>query len=445
MRLVDRIRHLAAHRDVRRSAANAFWLATEAAIRIAVGFFIGLWIARYLGPESYGRLQYARSWVGIFGALAWLGTGEAVVHDFVRGRYTAGEVLGNVFLIRLVGSLVAGALAIGLGALIALDGSVMALIWILCLALPLANAPAGVWLLLQAKTRIRPAAMGRALAILSGGVLSISLILGNATVLAFAWVPVAEAVLLCAALFTIYRWQGGHFAEWRVSRQSMTGILARGIPILLYDLVASLNMRVDQLMLGWLTDFHQVGVYAAATRFSEIWWTIPPILMSSLAPRFIFSADLGDRARRNVEWMSAGLLLAAVLPSVGALLVGRPLIGSLLGAKYLEGVPVLVIHVWTAVFLFFDAPVGEYLIATHRQSILVAKSLGALVIHASLNLVLIPRHGAVGAAISALIAYFWMGCLFYMVYPGLRDVARLQRHAIYHLFWGWWHPRRIAS
>jgi O-antigen/teichoic acid export membrane protein len=31
---------------------------------MAVGLFVGVWVARYLGPEKFGLLSYAKSFVG---------------------------------------------------------------------------------------------------------------------------------------------------------------------------------------------------------------------------------------------------------------------------------------------------------------------------------------------------------------------------------------------
>jgi len=54
--LLDRIRRAGMHQGIRDSAANAFALSSEIQIRLLSGFIIGLWIARYLGPESFSAL-----------------------------------------------------------------------------------------------------------------------------------------------------------------------------------------------------------------------------------------------------------------------------------------------------------------------------------------------------------------------------------------------------
>ncbi|WP_432772791.1 hypothetical protein [Francisella salimarina] len=46
--------------------ANTSWLLIEKIIRMVVGLFVGVWIARYLGPKQFGVFSYAQSFVALF-------------------------------------------------------------------------------------------------------------------------------------------------------------------------------------------------------------------------------------------------------------------------------------------------------------------------------------------------------------------------------------------
>jgi len=37
---------------------NMSWIFSEKVLRMGVGLFVGVWAARYLGPEQYGVLSY---------------------------------------------------------------------------------------------------------------------------------------------------------------------------------------------------------------------------------------------------------------------------------------------------------------------------------------------------------------------------------------------------
>ena len=63
---------------------NIGWLFFDKILRMGVGLFVGVWIARYLGPEQFGLLSFAIAFVGLFGAIATLGLQGIVVRDIVR-------------------------------------------------------------------------------------------------------------------------------------------------------------------------------------------------------------------------------------------------------------------------------------------------------------------------------------------------------------------------
>ena len=67
------ISQLASHAGFRKYFFNTGWLFAEKVLRMAVGLFVGVWVARYLGPAQYGLLNYAGAFVGLFSAFATLG------------------------------------------------------------------------------------------------------------------------------------------------------------------------------------------------------------------------------------------------------------------------------------------------------------------------------------------------------------------------------------
>ena len=62
---------------------NTSWLFAEKILRMVVGLLVGVWVARYLGPEKFGLLSYALSFVGLFSIVATFGLDEIVVRELV--------------------------------------------------------------------------------------------------------------------------------------------------------------------------------------------------------------------------------------------------------------------------------------------------------------------------------------------------------------------------
>lgn len=415
---------------------NIAWHSSEKILRLFTGFFVGLWLARYLGPEDFGSFNFVMAWLGLFNAMAWLGVGETIMRDMVRDRTDEGYILGSAFMIRLVGSILACGLALGV-ALIAgkLSHEQMLLLAILCIGVPFSELPAGVWMWFASHTNIKPAVLGKNFSMVLGALLKVGVILAGAGLFSLAAVTAAESVLLCLFLFAAYRMTGQTFAHWRFDFKHAWQMLKAGLPIVLSALVVSLNARVDQLVLGSMSGMAEVGIYSAALRFSEIWWVVPPMIVQTLAARYIYPKELlGPQLKLNMVRIVSGMALLAVLPCVALGLAGPGLIAKVLGDQYMGAGAVLVVHIWTAVFVFIDAPVSQYLLATDRQRALIVKAILMLGFNFGLALLLVPSYGAVGAAYATLLAQAFVLLLLPAFFSTLRDLYSIYLASLVDVF-----------
>ena len=85
---------------------NTGWLLVLRILRLLFAFFIGIWVARYMGPERFGTFSYALAFVVLFGPLARLGLDGIVVREVVNDPERKDEILGTTFFLRLAGSIV---------------------------------------------------------------------------------------------------------------------------------------------------------------------------------------------------------------------------------------------------------------------------------------------------------------------------------------------------
>ena len=92
---------------------NIGWLFLDKILRMGVGLVVGVWVARYLGPEQFGLFSFATAFVGLFGAIAGLGLRGIVVRDIVRHPAGKEETLGTVAVLQFFGGLLAYGLTLG--------------------------------------------------------------------------------------------------------------------------------------------------------------------------------------------------------------------------------------------------------------------------------------------------------------------------------------------
>ncbi len=49
---------------------NSAWQVADKIVRMGVAVVVSLWVARYLGPHSFGQLNYALALTSVFGAIS---------------------------------------------------------------------------------------------------------------------------------------------------------------------------------------------------------------------------------------------------------------------------------------------------------------------------------------------------------------------------------------
>ena len=84
---------------------NTSWLMAEKILRMTVGLFVGVWVARYLGPEQFGVFAFAQSLVGIFSIIATLGLDSIVVRELVKDKSKRDELVATAFWLKLIGAI----------------------------------------------------------------------------------------------------------------------------------------------------------------------------------------------------------------------------------------------------------------------------------------------------------------------------------------------------
>ena len=70
---------------------------------MVISLFVGIYVARYLGPERYGLLSYTMSFVWLFSAFLDLGHREIIVRELVLYPEQRNVILGSAILLRSKG------------------------------------------------------------------------------------------------------------------------------------------------------------------------------------------------------------------------------------------------------------------------------------------------------------------------------------------------------
>jgi PST family polysaccharide transporter len=416
---------------VRGALANTGWLAVERALRLVVGAGVGIWIARTLGPGSFGEYSYAMAFATMFAAVANLGTDGVVVRDLVTRPDHAGAILGSASVVRLVGACGVFALVALVASAVHRDSPSMLALVVLFGAATLLKPFDVVELWFQARTNLQPVVWARNVAFTLGAAARIVVLLGGGSVVALAAVEPAAALVGAVLLVWVFRRHHAGAERVRWDRGEARTLLASGWPLLLSGVAVSVYMRIDQVMLEKLASPAEVGIYAAALRLSEIWYFVPTAAITAVFPHVVHSKREGEAVymRRIAQLFSVMTALALAI-SIAVTVFAAPLVRLVFGPGYEGATPILTVHVWTTLFVFWGVVGEAWFLTEGLTRVSLARTLTAAALNVVLNFVLIPRYAGLGAAWATLIAQACAAWLFNLADRRTRPVFRIQCRAL---------------
>ena len=402
--------------DAQKVVGNTGWLLADKLIKAGGELTIGLWMARYLGPKDFGLLSYAIAFLGLFGAVAPMGLNKIVVRDLVQQPECHGQILGTALVIRLISGIFLAAIAIGtIFYLKPSDERVHWVVLMAAIALVLQTSDViSYWF--QAQMRVRPDVFARSTGYLLTSNIKMSLILRQASVLAFGVLLWVEAAIRTFGLAFAYLKAGQAIQHLQFSFKRAKLLLSSSWPLVLSGIAVTIYMRIDQIMLGQMVGDEAVGIYSAAVRLSEAWYFMPVAIASSSLPMLLASKQIDSeryyRQLRNLFRTTIGVTYCIVIPTS---ILAQPLMDLLLGQNYESAGIVLSIHIWSG--LFVSLGVVRQLWMTAEDLLIfsfMATALGAFS-NVTINYLTIPYYGATGAAIATLVSYAlaaFLACFF---------------------------------
>lgn len=415
----------------RQIAANAGWLFVDKILRMGVGVFVSIWVARYLGPLQFGNLNYAMAFVGLFGAFATLGLDGIVVRNIIKEPGRKEEILGSAFILKLIGGI--SALVISYSLVWAIRTDDILTIWLVgIIAIGFVfQAFDVIDLYFQSRLQSKYTVYARNSAFVIVSILKIFLILNEAPLIAFAWAALAEIIMGSIFLIAAYRINKHCMYKWRMRGQMMKQLLMDSWPLILSGLSIMLYMKIDQIMLGEMIGNKGVGIYSAATRISELWYFIPVIISASFFPYILQAKKMNDELYyARLEELFGFVALIAFSIAIPLSFLSTRIVLFCFGDNFVAAGPVLAIHIWAAPFVFLGVIQGNWDLTENLTKLSLYRTSAGAVINIVLNYFLIPLYSALGAAIATVISYSFSAYLFNCISRKTRPIFICQTRSL---------------
>lgn len=384
---------------------NTGWHLIMRLSTLVIAFFTTIYVIRYLGPENYGTLSYAVSFISLFSFLASFGIDQIVLRELIKRPTEEATLMGSAFFLKVIGGAVAAILSVAGGLLFNASPIEIFLITLLSLT-HFAGAGQIAVYVFQARVVSKYPALISITVSLILAIAKLLVIFFDKGIIYFALILVLETILYTLFYFAMYQRKYHLLGKWRVDAKTVRALMLNSWPLMLSTVSIIIYSRIDQVMLRHFMDLTAVGMYDAAVRLSDVWYIIPNIILGALFPAIINARTGSLELFRKRIWLCAALLASLsafiIIPTT---FLAPYIIEILFGASFADSASVLTIYIWSLIGFSLGQLINIYLISENYIYVYLFTSVTTVLVNVGLNILLIPTYGINGAAIATLISY----------------------------------------
>jgi PST family polysaccharide transporter len=409
---------------VKAAAINSAWLLLDKAIRLVGGMVIGLWVARYLAPGSFGTFNTLVAIYGLAMIACGLGIESIIVKYLVKYPTRTPILIGTAIRLRMMAAALVSAGIIAMPFFFTSAESPW--LWMVIGITLFGNSILIIRQWFESRVASKVVVVSELVAFVVSSALKLIGIFYQFNVGWFVAVVITETLWGTLGYGIIY------LRRYPVRLNSFSWPIARMLirhswPLLLSTAAIMVYMKIDQIMVQSLSGNEMAGIYAAAARISEIAYFLPSIVLTSVFPALttLRKTDASKYTHKLTQLFS-GISLVAYIIAIGITL-GAPLAVSILyGPQYASAASILAVHIWALLWVCHGT-LGQLFILNEKLTKLsLIKDCIAAFMNIGLNLLLIPRLGGIGAAIATFFSYSFTAFWGNLVFPQLRPLFKIQ-------------------
>lgn len=363
-----------------------------------------IYVVRSLGVSRFGELSYLLAILGLVVVVADFGLRRVLLVSF--GRSASGALVSATLLLKTVVAVLLGA-ACYIAFLQSGEAGFLAMV-LFCVFAPLEVYA----FVMQAELRNDLLAKIRTGLALTGAGTRVWLCLeGMGTVHILLLTHVVQSVLLSLAAWA---WTAAddkktwhvsfrHFSRvWRLSKI----VFSKSKYFFFSMLIIQAHYRVDQIMISKIAGSDELGIYSAAYKLVEQLLMIPAIISAVLLPQMALNRKNRELTKNRLSQIYGTTMLASIVVAIPLMLMADPLIRLAFGAEFSAAGGVLFYLMLGVPFLFLANMSGLYFTVFGQERQAFIRNVVGLAVNVALNLFMIPRYGAIGAALSTVASYF---------------------------------------
>ncbi len=401
---VDYIKEKWNHVGFQKYFINMGWSFGGKMFSLLMSLFVGAIVARYLGPQRYGVLNYALSFVTIFIFLSSFGIDNILVRDLIKNKEDKEKILSTSLALKLIG----GILVIFLSTLSSyilgngLYTTTLVFIYSLHLIFTSLSITDSYF---QSILKYKYSFVAQFISTIAVSILKLLLVYAG---LGTGWFVMALVFEVATSAIILLRFfiKGGNKIRLCFDIQLAKKMLLGAWPFILTSAFFLIYTKIDQVMIGKIMGTTSLGIYSAGVKLAEIWYFIPSIICGVLFPAIV-NAKLVNNIlyKKRIKRIVLLILMVSFSIALFEFIFAKYLILILFGKAYLGSVIILQIYTWAGILVSIIMVLQQRLTVENKTKIIMFSSFLGAITNIFLNFIFIPRFGMVGSAWATIISY----------------------------------------
>ena len=404
---------------------NFSWLVFDKFARASLNFLLFIFLARYLGPQEFGILNYLLALVFLFTSLSSLGINPVLTNILIKNkRKTNNSIISNSYILRFFSSLFGYLIFILF--IIYLHGKNVYLSYSIIIGLSIiVKSYEVLFSYFESKSLSKYIVISQ----------TISLVIVFSLIVFFLYlefdIKYIYYCFLVDSLITLFLINIFFFKKERnflfnLDFRKIYKIIYKSFPVLLSIVSIVIYMRIDQVMINLLLSEKDVGIYSVSVRIVEMFHFIPKIIMVSYLPILLISKNY------TFELIKINSLLfkLSILVIFFIFALSKYITSILFGEIYMESVLTTILLSISLIFVFFGVANEHWYISKNLQKYYALNVFIGAITNIILNYFLIQSFGISGAAYSTILTYLLIIFLFDIFNKKTRVLLKLKYKSI---------------
>lgn len=412
-------------------AKNIYWALIGKITNILSSLFVGVLVARFLGPEQFGLMNYVISYVTLFSVLAGFGLDNIEIRELSKDGDNKVKILGTAFLVRIIFGLTT-LILIGVTLFVFESDATtitMVMIYSSTVVTRAFDVIRNYFTSIVLNKYVVKTEITRTLI---GACFKLVLLYYKAPLYWFIIASTFDAFLIASGYIIAYKQKTTQsLLTWKFDKTYALYLIKESFPLLLSGTAIIIYQKIDQIIIRNMIDNAALGQFAVASRIIEIGIFLPLVVSQSLAPLLVRELKNNKESYliKRQQFLDV-MLWGAIIISLLISMLSKPLVELMFGNEYKMAIPVLQIMAWKIVFVSMQNSSGQIILIEGIQRYAFYRNIAGCISSIIINYILIPILGIVGSAIATIITLIITGYISHSFITPYKTIFKMQTQSI---------------